>query len=587
MSERRALVTLAVGADFQRRWRDVCRDNWQQYATRHGYEIICIEAALDDSPRARDRSAAWQKCLTLSQPFSRIYDRLVWIDLDILINPLAPDVCQDVPIEMVGAVDEFSVPTPELHRHLLVKNYARWMQQGVPFISNQTPEDYYTAYGFERGFPHVVQTGVLVLSPLHHRDILETVYARYDDKGRGWNYEMRPLSYELMRAGCVHWLDPRFNYIWGHYASLHFPFLADAPDHPRLLECVRDARRQTFFLHFAGSTELMPTAAENAPAPARHAHRPFRAIDFTLETTPVALFIFNRPHTTAAVFDAVRRVRPRTLLVVADAPRPDQADDIARCAAARAIVKDVDWPCAVRFQFADQHLGLKRRFDSGMQWIFSQCDEAIVLEDDCVPDVSFFRFCAELLARYRDDERVWSISGNNFQFGHTRGPASYYCSRYGHTWGWATWRRAWALYDPEMKDWPTAHADGWLASRFASPHAQQYWSYIFDSNYRSQEHWDYAWNFSYWRHGGIHIVPNVNLVSNHGFGIDATHTRQVNSTFSFLLTEPMQFPLIHPVAVAIDDEADAFTEEIMYSGTLKQAFARVRNRRRPHDTHRT
>jgi hypothetical protein len=298
--------------------------------------------------------------------------------------------------------------------------------------------------------------------------------------------------------------------------------------------------------------------------------------DWTVQITPVALFIFNRPQTTAAVFEVIRRVRPPVLLVVADGPRPAHASDDADCAAARAIIDRVDWQCDVRVDYADINLGLKRRVESGMQWIFSQFDEAILLEDDCVPEISFFRFCEVLLDRYRGDERVLSVSGNNFQFGHRRGETSYYFSRHGHIWGWATWRRAWLQYDPEMRDWPAARNEGWLDSLFPSRYARQYWSYIFESNYRSKENWDYAWNFSYWRHGGVHVLPNVNLVSNHGFGAHATHTRQVDSRFAFLLTEPMSFPLLHPRSVAVDDDADAFTEEIMYSGTLKQAFERLR-----------
>jgi len=303
--------------------------------------------------------------------------------------------------------------------------------------------------------------------------------------------------------------------------------------------------------------------------------------DWTVKTTPVALFLFNRPRTTAAVFRMIRQVRPATLLTIADGPRPDHPEDVVHCAAARAVLEQIDWPCDLRTCFSDANLGLKQRIDSGMQWIFSQVEESILLEDDCVPEISFFRFCEELLARYRNDPRVLSVSGNNFQYGRPRGDTSYHFSRNCHIWGWATWRRAWALYDPEMSQWPAARAEGWLDSLLATRHERQYWSYIFESNYRSRKTWDYAWNFSCWRHGGLHVVPNVNLVSNHGFGTTATNTKDPNSKFAFLPTEPMEFPLIHPGTMAIDIEADAFTEEVMYSGTLKKAFQRARARREP------
>jgi hypothetical protein len=588
--ERKALVTLAVGDAFRRRWLDVCSANWRRYADRHGYDLICLDAPLDDSERAHRRSPAWQKCLILGQPFSLRYDRLVWVDLDILIHPFAPDICDGVPIDRIGAVDEYSIPTPELHRQMLAKCYAAWKDQGVAFVPNATPQEYYTVFGFERGFEQVVQTGAMVLSPAYHRDLLESVYHRYDDKGPGWNYEMRPLSYEILQAGCAHWIDPRFNYIWGIYEALHFPFLTPGSQHPRLAACLDDARQETYFLHFAGRTDLMAAAAAREPA----AHPRCSATSPTpprtpaalstprrppVTSTPVALFLFNRPRRTATVFDAIRKARPTTLLLIADGPRPGHPEDFDDCAAARDVVAQVDWPCEVKTNFADANQGLKRRFDSGMQWVFAECEEAILLEDDCVPELSFFRFCDESLDRYRDDERILSISGNNFQFGQPRGDASYYFSRHPHIWGWATWRRAWSHYDPTMSEWPTARDEGWLESIVDGQHAVQYWSYIFEANHRSLENWDYAWSFSCWRRGGMHVLPNVNLVSNHGFGEDSSHTKNTNSKFAFLLTQPMAFPLQHPTTVAVDENADAFTEEVLYSGALKQIFARVRGRR--------
>jgi hypothetical protein len=298
--------------------------------------------------------------------------------------------------------------------------------------------------------------------------------------------------------------------------------------------------------------------------------------------TPVALFLFNRPETTAAVFEVIRRARPATLLAIADAPRPDHPGDGDACAAARAILDRVDWPCDLRRQFAEEHLGLKSRVESGLTWVFSQFDRAIVLEDDCVPEITFFRFCEELLARYADDPAVLSISGNNFQFGRVRGEASYYFSRNCHIWGWATWARAWALHDPEMSEWPAAKAEGWLDGLLATRHERQYWSYLFETNYRTRHTWDYAWLFSYRRRGGVHVVPNVNLVSNHGFGTAATHTRLADSLFASLPTQPMEFPLVHPPTTPVDVEADAFTEDVLYSGNLRRALERGRGRKRPH-----
>ena len=168
------------------------------------------------------------------------------------------------------------------------------------------------------------------------------------------------------------------------------------------------------------------------------------------------LFLFARPDTSARVLDAIRRVRPERLLVVADAPRDEVPGEAERCEATRALLDAVDWDCEVLTNFAEQHLGQTERIESGLDWAFELCEEAIVLEDDTVPDPSFFRFCDELLERHRDDERVLSIGGNGFQFDGPASEDSYCFSRYPKTWGWATWRRAWAR--PRARDGRLARA---------------------------------------------------------------------------------------------------------------------------------
>jgi hypothetical protein len=150
--------------------------------------------------------------------------------------------------------------------------------------------------------------------------------------------------------------------------------------------------------------------------------------DFQL-TTPVALLIFNRPDTTALVFQAIAKAKPPKLLVVADGPRDARPGEADKCQAARAIIEQVDWPCEVITHYADTNMGCKLRVSSGISWIFDQVEEAIILEDDCLPDPTFFRYCQEMLERYRDNERVGMVSGGNLQFGQKRGYGSYYFSK--------------------------------------------------------------------------------------------------------------------------------------------------------------
>src|SRR5262249_19154959 len=222
--------------------------------------------------------------------------------------------------------------------------------------------------------------------------------------------------------------------------------------------------------------------------------------------TPVSLFLFNRPDTTAKVFNAIRQARPKRLLLVADGARPDQSTDLERCEAARAIVRAVDWDCVVATDFALDHLGPKRRLESGLDWVFSQVESAIILEDDCLPGADFFSFCDELLRRYGAEERVLSISGNAFQT-YTGHGESYYFSRYPFIWGWATWRRAWKLNDPDMRAWPALRDSGWLNEFLGDDLAASYWAYLFDQNVASPHTWDYAWMLSCWRHTGLSVVP--------------------------------------------------------------------------------
>jgi hypothetical protein len=277
-------------------------------------------------------------------------------------------------------------------------------------------------------------------------------------------------------------------------------------------------------------------------------------------TAPVALFLFNRPELTAQVYGRIRAARPQRLLVVADGPRAGCPGEGRRCEEAREIVTSPDWPCEVQVNFASQNLGCRRRVSSGLDWVFQQCSEAIILEDDCVPCASFFDFCSAMLRRYRDDNRIVHISGGNFQDGRRRGSASYYISRYPYTWGWASWRRAWQAYDVNISAWPAAYRERWLESIFDDPQEAQYWEAIFDRLYRGQiDTWDYQWMFACWRQGGLSIVPNENLVTNVGVGPDATHFQAGHSTIGIATRELDE--LEQPAVLAPDRQADRYTFE--------------------------
>jgi len=297
--------------------------------------------------------------------------------------------------------------------------------------------------------------------------------------------------------------------------------------------------------------------------------------DFRL-TTPVAFFIFNRAETTARVFEAIRQARPPRLLVVADGPRPAQPDDPAKCAATRAIVDRIDWDCEVSRNFSDVNLGCKRRISSGLDWIFSEVEEAIILEDDCLPAPSFFHFCQDLLERHRDDERIMIISGNNFQSGRKRTDHSYYFSKYSHIWGWASWRRAWRLYDVEMKSWPEYKKSGRIRSVCEGRDEQRYWTRRFDHAFSGGvDTWDYQLLYACWYHNRLTALPESNLVSNIGFGGDATHVALQDDDASNLPVTDI-WEIRRPALVERHREADRYTFDLIYKGRMRRVIKHLK-----------
>jgi hypothetical protein len=240
---------------------------------------------------------------------------------------------------------------------------------------------------------------------------------------------------------------------------------------------------------------------------------------------PIAFIIFNRPRHTAESFAAIRAQRPAKLLIIADGPRPGHPTDTERCRETREVVANIDWPCEVLRNYSDVNLGCKLRVSSGLDWVFEQVERAIILEDDCIPHEDFFSYCDTLLDRYVDDLRVWVVTGNNFQHGKKHGDAAYYFSKFNHCWGWATWRRAWQHYRVDIPFWPEWIGTADWRKKLPDPIERTVWSGLLDRVKRGEiDTWDYQWTACVWYYGGLTATPNVNLVTNIGFGPDATHT---------------------------------------------------------------
>lgn len=262
--------------------------------------------------------------------------------------------------------------------------------------------------------------------------------------------------------------------------------------------------------------------------------------------TPVVIIIFNRPDLTEKLFREVARAKPTKLLVIADGPRPDRAGEAERCAATRAIVDRVDWPCEILKNYSDTNLGCKRRVASGITWAFEQVEEAIILEDDCIPDPTFFRYCDEMLERFRTDERVMLVCGTNFLGDEVPRDSSYYFSRLPLIWGWATWRRAWKHYDIAMGGWPALRESKEFSEILPDFMARHHYRRQLDRTFAGQiDTWDLQWSNTVWQRNGVAIIPTSHLIRNLGFGPEATHTHFYDPVFDPPVVA-MPFPLKHP-----------------------------------------
>jgi hypothetical protein len=300
---------------------------------------------------------------------------------------------------------------------------------------------------------------------------------------------------------------------------------------------------------------------------------------------PVLLLLFRRPDTTRRILARLRSLRPSRLVIVADGPRAEVPADKELCRAVRQEALGIDWSCHIERLEAETNLGIAASLERGLEQVFSRHDRVIVLEDDCLPDESFFPYCAELLERYGDKERVMAIAGSNLGIGPGRQEGSYSFSRYQVLWGWATWKRAWKHQDSSMSHWPDCSAAGWLERWLETPQARRYWAYHFRTNHQTAENWDYAWTFNCWRRDGLCIHPAVNLVRNLGFRADATHTLSSSSPWARMEACSLTFPLVHPPTIARHAERDLRIEAECFSGPefLSPLFRSIRHQLHPTD----
>jgi hypothetical protein len=275
------------------------------------------------------------------------------------------------------------------------------------------------------------------------------------------------------------------------------------------------------------------------------------------QTKSAVLFvIFNRPDTTQRVFDQIRAAKPKRLYVAADAPRPGLPDEELLCRQARAVVNNIDWDCELKTLYKTENAGCKNGVSSAVTWFFEHEEEGIILEDDCLPANSFFKFCDTLLEKYRNDTRIRHITGCNPHQGKKWGNSTYYFSNMTHVWGWASWKRVWKDYDKNLNKYNNDEVKEQLGNIFDDPLIVESWEQIFEEVKAGKINaWGYQLDFANFFNNGLTIIPNDNLISNIGFGANATHTLDESSIYANLPVNEID-EITDPVFILPEKQAD-------------------------------
>ena len=283
--------------------------------------------------------------------------------------------------------------------------------------------------------------------------------------------------------------------------------------------------------------------------------------------TPILLLIFNRPEWTKIVFEEIKKVQPSHLYIVSDGARKDKNGEDILVEKCRQIVLDTDWKCEVKTLFRDKNLGSGLGVYEGINWFFNQVGKGIILEDDCLPNNSFFSFCEELLNHYEHHENIMQISGSNYLLGFYK-TTDYYFSQLPLTWGWATWKRAWQKMDYKMQNFEEN------SKKF--PAVAELWSEHWKSVLKGtiKDAWDFQWYYSIYCNNGIIIHPSVNLVINIGFDSkNATHTFKAPWWYKFVVTKELKIKKFYK-QIQVNKKADLFFSRL-FSNQQPNMYQRI------------
>jgi len=301
--------------------------------------------------------------------------------------------------------------------------------------------------------------------------------------------------------------------------------------------------------------------------------------------TPVLIIVFNRPNETKLLLELLEKVKPKYLYVSADGPRLNNSNDIVDCAITRDLItQKITWDCELKTLFRDKNLGCRFAPAEAITWFFSHVEKGLIVEDDCLLDLSFFNFAEEMLNFYEHNERVMHIAASStIKLASNK---SFSFSIYPAIWGWATWKRAWEKFDISIPDWIGDKEKRNLPLYKRRKRIVSYFERRFDAVYNytpldaiegGSNTWDYQWNYCLLKHDGVAIIPQNNLVKNIGFGSTATHTKDDNSPWANRETTPLTFPLVYPKKISTH-KTDTLLENEFLNIKTTNIFYRAYNK---------
>ncbi len=281
---------------------------------------------------------------------------------------------------------------------------------------------------------------------------------------------------------------------------------------------------------------------------------------------PILITLFNRPHHTEKLITYLNDINPEKIYIFIDGPRKNNGQDIINCKKVFEMTKKINSNITILEKKSDINLGCKEAVSRALKWFFSEEKWGIILEDDCLPNKDFFKFCFWGLAKFENQNHIGGITGNNFLNGKIFLKDSFYYSKYAHCWGWATWKRVWEKYDKNISFWNEyKNSEDWI-NFFEKNVEQKYWTKILNNVFSGKiNSWAYPWNLCLWREKKMIVTPSVNLVQNIGFGKEATHTDGIDQSFDYRVSD-LPEPYIFPKDYKINNEADNFVFKYHFKG---------------------